>query len=124
MNKLKILVIEDDQSFCLVISRWLKESEVKTTSNVSEALEFVKKENFNLAIVDYKVNGNETGVDFLKKINEQKSSLPVIIISGYTTKLYGGQEIYDDCMNNGCKKYLEKPLDKNDLLQAIEECLN
>jgi len=123
MDKLRILVVEDDQSFCLVISRWLKESEVKLTSNVGEALEFVKKEKFDLAIVDYKLDGNETGIDFLRKIKEEKIDLPVIIISGYTKK-FGGQLIYDECINLGCKKYLEKAFNKEDLLKTIKECLN
>jgi two-component system, LuxR family, response regulator FixJ len=60
-----------------------------------------------------------TGLQLLEKMNERKSTLPVIIITAYADVPTAVR-----AMQAGAVTFLEKPANDNDLIAAIQQALN
>ena len=120
-KKNKILVVEDNTETQLIIKINLRDDyDVEITDNSDDAISLIKKNNFDLILLDINL-GNGNGRDVLNMMKEEVeySKLPVIIITAYDMK----EEEKDQLMNLSCD-FLEKPLDKKVLLNSISSCLN
>ena len=78
----RILVVDDDQEMCGMLSDVLKEEgfSVLTTNDSLEALKILKKEEFDVIITDLKMKGLK-GLDLLEEANKVAPLTPVIIIN-------------------------------------------
>ncbi|MFC2094076.1 response regulator [Bacteroidota bacterium] len=120
-KKNKILVVEDNTETQLIIKINLRdEYDVEITDNSDDAISLIKKNNFDLILLDINL-GNGNGRDVLNMMKEEVeySKLPVIIITAYDMK----EEEKDQLMSLSCD-FLEKPLDKKVLLNSISSCLS
>jgi len=83
MAKKKILIIDDDVSLCDELSEILSGEgySVNAASDTENAQRFIRKNSYDLYILDYKMQGM-TGIDLLKIIKEQRSACPVLLITG------------------------------------------
>ena len=54
------------------------------------------------------------GLDLTTKVREQWKNIPIIAQTAYA--LPGDKE---NCINAGCDDYIEKPIDRNNLLQKM-----
>ncbi len=82
MEKIKILIIDDEESITKALELKLEKEgfETKIASNGEEGLIYLQNEKYDLILLDLvmpKVDGFET----LNKINEKNIKTPVIIIS-------------------------------------------
>jgi len=112
----KILVIDDDSNLLEVIRMRLESAnyEVVTALREEEAIEAVRKELFDLAIIDLQLARTD-GISFMKDIHEIIPDLPVIILTAY-----GTIESAVEAMKKGAYSYLTKPFDPRELLLQIE----
>jgi DNA-binding response OmpR family regulator len=78
----KILLIEDEPLLREIYVKKLKEIGLKvyTVSSAEEAKEVLKKEVFNLIILDILLP-KENGISFLSKIRKSGCRIPVVILS-------------------------------------------
>lgn len=83
--KQKILVIDDDETLCLVIGEELEQENYSVTCSFCgrDGLDKLKIDNYSLVILDYNMPEMD-GYEVLKNIKITYPSLPVIIITGDT----------------------------------------
>lgn len=116
----KILVIDDDNDMCLLLSRFLTRHgfEVATVGTGAAALEWMKKSEPLLVLCDFRL-GDMTGAEMLSKIKERFPAVPVIIITGYS-------DVKDavEVMKMGAYDYVTKPLFPDEILVTIRKALS
>ncbi len=115
----KILVVDDDQAILKVINMRLeaKGYQVSTAIKAESAVSKAKKEMFDLALVDLKLNG-ENGIELMLELHQVNPELPVIILTAY-----GTINSAVEAMKKGAYSYLTKPFDYQELLIKINKCL-
>lgn len=81
----KILIVDDDIDFlkALTYTLTVKNIDVKSVASGFEAIEVLKKDYFNLILLDLKMPGMN-GAETFKKIKEIQSKPYVVIISAYS----------------------------------------
>ncbi|MGV9002869.1 response regulator transcription factor [Flavobacterium sp.] len=114
-NKNKILLVEDDQNFGIVLREYLtlNDFEVTLAKNGMEGFEKFKKDNFDLCILDVMMPYKD-GYTLAKEIREKNKDVPLIFLTAKTMK--------EDVMKGykvGADDYLNKPFDSDVLLMKI-----
>jgi len=82
-SKARILVIDDDEDFRLILTRALEKEgyRVQAVGSGAEAIEALKSQKFDLSLVDIKMpemGGRET----VKEIRKLDPQLPVLLVTG------------------------------------------
>ncbi len=115
MDKIKVLVIEDDGAALSYLTTFIgKEGfEVLSAASGEEGLEKFKKEKPDVVITDYKMAGL-TGLDIMRKVHALDKNVQIIFITAF-----GGTEIAISAMQEGALDYLKKPIDLAQLLIAL-----
>jgi len=116
-NNLKILLVEDNP----FIAEDLKNSLELVGYSVSEplfsgeeAIALMKKEHFDLAVLDIELEGKLTGLEVGKRISEIKQT-PIIFITGAEYEGYR-----KEAMEIGAHSFLNKPFNEKNLINAID----
>lgn len=127
MASKKVLVVDDDAEFVSAVAQTLqaKGYVVACASDGEEGLKKAKSEEVDLILLDVMMTRKTEGFDVarqLKKCSETRK-IPVIILTGIRKEfnLPFGFEASEEWLP--VKIVLEKPVKPDDLLKAIEECL-
>ncbi len=111
-------MVEDDAEMCETLSDILSEEgyEVKTVGSGKEALAVARKEKerFPICLIDLKLP-DITGIEVLKGLKALDSETHAIIITAFASK-----ETAIEALKAGACCYIEKPLNIEELLTAIE----
>ncbi|MFY7816519.1 MAG: response regulator transcription factor [Chryseobacterium taeanense] len=109
--KYKILVIEDNPMVVKSIEfKLLKDGyDVITAGDGKEAMELLKKEEFNLVITDLMLPF-VSGIQLIEFIRQTKPELPIIVLSTATQ-----EEIITNAFNLGVDDFITKPFNPNEL---------
>ncbi|MBP6059218.1 MAG: response regulator [Candidatus Saccharicenans sp.] len=122
MPEKKILVVDYDQASLEGLTRILKDLKVQViqATDGAQAYDLFKEEKPDLVILEA-ILPKLHGFDLTKKISqESKGTVPVIIITG----LYKGPQYKHEAMTNlGASEYLEKPVNPEVLLEAVNRLL-
>ncbi len=112
----RILVADDEESMRWVLSKALKRKgfSVDLAHDGRQALELIKDNCYDLAILDIKMPGI-SGLDLLDKIRELKSDLLVVIMTAEAS-----MKNAVEAMKRGAYDYITKPFDL-DVIDAIIE---
>lgn len=115
----KILVCDDDESLCYLLKEQLFEKgiPVSTVLDGKQAIELIKKKNYDLVLLDLKMK-YVSGEEVLAFIKDYNPSLRVIVITGQSEV---GKAI--ECMRMGAFDYKVKPYDFEDLYLTIQRAL-
>jgi CheY-like chemotaxis protein len=113
----RILILDDDLSVRTAISRLLKTSQmdVVTCSTGAELLSHLMKRNADCLLLDLQMPGMN-GLDVMGYLGKLELALPVIVITAYDEP--GSR---DACLAAGAVAYLHKPLDADELVDAIRQ---
>lgn len=116
----KILIIEDDQAFGMMLQGWLKRNgyEPSLCSKVEAAKSELIKEQFELVLTDLRLPDGD-GIEVLHWIKERKKGIPVIIMTSY-----GEVNTAVSAMKLGAEDFLEKPVNPSLLKEKIEQALS
>jgi len=117
---MKILIVDDEKDLREKITRFFKfEEDIETliAENGLSAKRMLEHEDVDFVVTDLDMPGMN-GLTLLKWIQEEKPSLPVIMMSGYG-------EIPDavDAMRLGARDYIVKPFDLEELLIRIKQII-
>ena len=114
-----ILIVEDDITFGMMLKTWLgkKGFEVSSVSNIARARKHIESQNVDLVLSDLRLPDHE-GIDLLEWMNEQGMDIPLIIMTGYADIQSAVQ-----AMKLGARDYIAKPVNPEELLKKISECL-
>lgn len=118
MNTIKKILLVDDHS---IIRQGLKtllemEKDLQVTGEASsgiEALQKVRNEQYDVVVLDISMP-DKNGVDTLHELKHVAPDLPVLILSGYAEEQYAL-----NLMRNGCKGYLSKTSDPDEIIKAV-----
>ena len=116
---LKILIIEDDISFCKLLERFLIKNNyaVTTTFSASEARLAVQNEKFNLILTDLRLPDAD-GIELLAEFKANYPETPVILMTGYSEVSTAVKAI-----KNGASDYISKPFNPDEVLVVITNAL-
>lgn len=103
--KYKILIVDDEPMTRDLVSSILssKGHTCVTASDGDEALDKAGKEKFDAVITDI-VMPNMDGITLTRELLRQNSSLPVMVITGFTDEHY-----YEESINAGATDFINKP---------------
>jgi len=119
MNE-RILIVDDEEDLTLGYSKCLTKDgyDVKTVASGEEALEILKKEIFDLMLLDIRLPAMN-GIEVLKRTLEIDPDLLVIIITAH-----GTIESAVDAMKLGAYDYLTKGFDNDELRMVVKKALD
>ena len=116
-----ILLVDDDVELLKALTKVLEKAEYEVVphADARSAMEFVNstKKRFDLVITDVFMPGIR-GIEFLSAIKAAFPPVPVIVVTAF-----GDWGQYMDALHQGAFEYLSKPLDKSELLAAVERAL-
>ena len=119
----KILIVEDDDAVREISTMCLEQAgyEVVATPNAIEALKKWEEhgQRFDLLITDMVMPGRMNGLKLGTALKEMKSTLKVIIISGYSQEAANSRTPF-----NQLGAYLTKPIDRTTLLNTVRKSLD
>lgn len=106
-NKIKVLIIDDDEDDYFIITDYLKEIDgtkfiIDWCNNYQSAVEEFKNNGYDIYFVDYRL-GNETGLELLKQAISLGCDRPIILLTGK-----GNKAIDIEAMKSGATDYLIK----------------
>ncbi|MBD3382089.1 MAG: response regulator [candidate division Zixibacteria bacterium] len=115
-RRINVLVIDDDPDVCKFLEHFLvkHEYEVVSVNDPEHALPMLKKQNFQIILLDI-VMPKLDGVEVLKQIRHFDKDVCVIVLSGYPT--------FDrarDTFKNECYDFLTKPFESERLLSVLD----
>lgn len=113
----KILAVDDDQNVLKILKMRLDAEGymVKAVSSGKGALEIVKYEEFDMALLDLKI-AKENGIELMETLHGINPEMPIIILTAY-----GTIESAVEAMRKGAYSYLTKPFDNHQLLLQIKK---
>lgn len=119
MARKSILVVDDEKPQREIYEEILSEAgyDVTTAASGEAAMKFVADHRFDLVLSDLKMTGM-SGIELLQQLNAHDSSLGVILITGH-----GTIESAKEALRIGAFDYLEKPVDREHLLEAVTRAL-
>ena len=119
---MRLLIAEDE----LWLRKWLVStidwssygiSEVYEAEDGGEALEIALKEKPDIVITDIRMP-ELSGIDLMKKLNENSIFSKMIVVSGYDDFEYA-----QGALRMGAINYLLKPVDEEELLDSVKRCV-
>jgi len=120
MPTYKILVVDDESKMRRLLEILLKQMghEVYQAENGIKALEVLAEQNMDLMITDLKMP-QLNGLGLIKKLHEQQSDLPVIVITAY-----GTVETAVEAMKYGASDYIVRPFELETIEAAVKRTLH
>ncbi len=114
-RKIRILVVDDEESMRDSLSEWLREDgyEVESVESGEKAIERVKKAKWTAALVDLKMPGMD-GIETMREIKKIDKDLPIIIITAYATV-----DTAVTAMKEGAYDYIVKPFNPEEISMML-----
>jgi len=117
----KILIVDDEKDIRFLLTSILIDEGYKTieAKSVFDSEIIINKDNFDLAIIDISLGDKKKdGIFLLNTVKKKNKDIPVIMISGHATI-----KIAVDSMKLGAYEFLEKPFNKDRLLNFVKRAL-
>jgi DNA-binding NtrC family response regulator len=120
MARKSILVVDDDKPQREILEMILSAEgyDVTTTASGEAAIKFAKERRFDLALTDLKMTGMD-GIELLQHLLALDSSIIVILLTAH-----GTIDSAKEALRRGAYDYLQKPYDKQALLDTINRALD
>ncbi len=117
----RILIVDDDILMLEALHDLFVSSgyEVKTTNSGQDALEILKRERFDLLILDV-VMPKTTGFDVCIEVRRRRDEMSKVKVIMLTAKIKTKDPKSEEC---GCDLYLTKPIDPGKLLELVKSLL-
>jgi two-component system response regulator HydG len=115
----KILLIEDDISFCKLLEKFLlkKTYEVTIAFSAAEARVAIKNESFDLILTDLRLPDSD-GIGLMSEFKALYPKIPVVLMTGYSDVNTAVKAI-----KNGAADYISKPFNPDEVLLVITNAL-
>ena len=119
--QIRTLVVDDETGVRFFLEQTLQQTGhlVVTASSGEEALERLRETTFDLAILDLNLGGRVDGLRVLEAVRWRWPAMATIVLTGH-----GSLESAVAAIREGVGLYLLKPIEADDLRQAVEEALH
>ncbi len=121
MDKIRILVVEDDKNIAETLSDMLDmlgHEVVDIVDSVDLALDVLNAREVDLALVDIQLSGHKTGIDLAKELT-MYHNIPYVF-----TSAFADSDIIREASEQNPYGYLVKPYGRKDINAAIEVALS
>lgn len=110
-----VLVIDDEIDMCNLIQAFLGDDfKVNATSNPRLGLDLICKQKFDMIITDLRMP-DVSGIDIIKKVQEQQPETPVIAITGFSS----ASPMVVNAIEQGATAILNKPFIGRDKFRSF-----
>jgi two-component system response regulator HydG len=116
----KILFVEDDPAFAMMIELFLRKKGHQTYScrRAREAEKAIEKEKFDLLLLDYRLPDG-TGLDVMRLARQKHGAIPAVIMTSLNDIRTAVR-----AMRAGAFDYIAKPVNHEELQMVLEEALH
>jgi two-component system response regulator HydG len=116
----RILVVDDDSSFCIMLKTFLTKNEhhVVEAFSATEALKVFNTDEFDIVLTDYRLPDG-SGLDILREVKALRPEAGVIIMTGYADIRMAVKTV-----KMGAFDYVSKPINPDEILLTINNLLN
>ena len=116
----RILLVDDEPTILLGLSHLLRRSGAEVTPCLGrdEAMDAIRKQVFDLALLDVRLSGTEitAGLDLLALLKERSPQTYVIVMTAF-----GTDEIRREAMARGASHYCDKPINLEHLMGLLRD---
>jgi len=115
----EVVFVDDEPDVCRVVQKTLARAgvQVRCFMCAGEALAHVAAHRCDLLITDVRMPERD-GLDLLREVKAGKPWIPVLMVTGY-----GEVPLAVRALRAGAADFVEKPLDRDRFLQAVEHLL-
>ncbi|MCX2681022.1 sigma-54 dependent transcriptional regulator [Galbibacter sp. EGI 63066] len=115
----KILLIEDDVAFSVMLERFLTKNDfvVETSYSSEDAEKKLSTTTYDLVFTDLRLPDDD-GISVLTKVKEKHPETPVILMTGYAEVSTAVK-----AMKKGAFDYISKPFNQDEVLIVIQNAL-
>lgn len=119
MKRNRVLVVDDEKNQREIYMMILGDDgyNVTTAQSGEQALRFARENQFDLVLTDYKMFGMD-GLTLLSELLKLDPSIIVVMMTAH-----GSVESVKDALRGGAFDYLEKPIDRAQLLKVVQNAL-
>src|SRR5919202_2114125 len=119
MGRKSILVVDDEKSQREILEMILSAEgyDVTTAASGEAALKLARERRYDLVLTDLKMTGID-GIELLQKLLAYDSSIIVVLLTAHSSI-----DSAKDALRRGAFDYLEKPYDREKLLETISRAL-
>lgn len=116
-NKIRLLIVDDEERFLKTISQRLslRDFDVTPVNDGKTAIKTAENQTFDLALVDLKMPGI-SGEEVLELLKKNDPYIEVVILTGH-----GSIDSAVYCTKHGSFSYLQKPCDTEELLEVLKD---
>jgi two-component system response regulator HydG len=116
----KILLIDDDPAFCLMLKAFLQRQQyaVETAYTANDGLRLLRLSSFNLVLTDFRLPDKD-GLELLPQIKVLAEEVPVILMTHYADIRTAVRAI-----KMGAFEYITKPINPDETLLVIKNALH
>ena len=118
-KRYSVLYVEDTGRFSDLVYYYLRETyDVDSVPTGEEGLERAMTKCYDYVLMDLKLGKGMSGYDLTELLRrmDSYSRVPIVAISGYTSRLD-----VERCIEAGCSAFLSKPFLKEDLLRLLQK---
>lgn len=114
-ERIRLLLVDDEEGYVKVLAKRMtrRNMEVMTALSGSEGIQRLRKEDFDVAILDLKMEDMD-GIEVLKVFKKMVPDMPVIMLTGH-----GTEKAAREGLDMGAFDYLMKPCDLEELVEKI-----
>jgi len=115
MDNNNILLLDDDESFCEILSRAFQRLNynVFVAHTIQSAVDITQANDIAFAVVDLRI-AQESGLEAVSKIIAINPGIKIVVLTGYASIATAVEAI-----KLGAKHYLTKPADVNDIIEGF-----
>lgn len=112
----KVLLVDDEVGYATILRKRLSKRnfQVTATFSGSEGIQALRKEDFDVAVVDLKMEDMD-GIELLKIFKKMVPSMAVIMLTGH-----GSDRAAKEGIELGAFDYLSKPCELDELVAKIK----
>ena len=119
-DKPRILLVDDDKDMCESLADVLtlnSDYDVSYTTSPLAAVEMVKRQDFSLAIIDYKMP-EMNGIELLRAIKQINSEAVVFMLTAFISN-----ELIEQAKKEGASRVLSKFIWPDEIIKFIKETI-
>lgn len=115
MAEKNLLIIDDDQSLCDVLSRALSrhDYQVSVANCIDDAVAIAQQQSPEFAVIDLRI-GQESGLEAVNQMIAINPDMKIVVLTGYASIATAVEAI-----KLGAKHYLTKPAEINDIIDSF-----
>lgn len=119
-RKTKMLIVDDEEGIRHGLRHFFENEgyEVETADGTSTAVAIARKNKIDIAIIDVRLKGGDSGIKLLSWLKNEEVDTPAIMITGY-----GSIESAIEAMKHGAADYVLKPIDNEALLEIVRRTM-